>query len=164
MTIRNAEPPDIELIRQMAYDIWPQTYGDILSKDQLPYMLDLIYSPSSLEKQMREGHIFFIVADHEQPVGFASYSLAAPDQYKLHKIYVHPSQQGKGTGRFIIDYLVNQISKLGANSLRLNVNRHNKARNFYERLGFVVIGEEDVDIGNGYFMNDYVMEMKLGGG
>jgi len=41
------------------------------------------------------------------------------------------------------------------------VNRQNNAKNFYEKLGFVVIKEEDIDIGNGYFMNDYVMEMML---
>ena len=32
---------------------------------------------------------------------------------------------------------------------------------FYEKLGFQIIKEEDVDIGNGYFMNDYIMEKLL---
>ncbi|MGZ8545109.1 MAG: GNAT family N-acetyltransferase, partial [Flavisolibacter sp.] len=50
----------------------------------------------------------------------------------------------------------------GATVLRLNVNRNNSARSFYEKLGFEMIGEEDIDIGNGYFMNDYVMEKKIG--
>jgi ribosomal protein S18 acetylase RimI-like enzyme len=43
----------------------------------------------------------------------------------------------------------------------VNVNRHNKALHFYEKYGFKIIREEDIDIGEGYFMNDYVMELKL---
>jgi ribosomal protein S18 acetylase RimI-like enzyme len=43
----------------------------------------------------------------------------------------------------------------------LNVNRNNKALGFYQKFGFVILREEDIDIGNGYFMNDYIMVCKL---
>ena len=124
-------------------------------------MLDLIYSEASLQKQMNDNHHFIIVHEGDQPVGFASYSETGPQIYKLHKIYVLPTQQGKGTGRFVIDQVVRTIKARGANRLQLNVNRNNKAKDFYEKLGFAAIGEENIDIGNGYFMNDYVMEKKL---
>ena len=161
MTIRKAYPADIPLIRDMAYKIWPQTYGSILSQEQLDYMLNLLYSEKVLHEQM-EGNIEFIIAyDGVHPVGFASFGLIEPSVYKLHKIYVLPSQQGKGTGRFIIDQLIKAMKAKGATTLQLNVNRHNNAKSFYEKLGFVVMREEDVDIGNGYYMNDYVMEKPL---
>jgi ribosomal protein S18 acetylase RimI-like enzyme len=51
--------------------------------------------------------------------------------------------------------------KKNAKALQLQVNRFNKAKEFYEKLGFTVIKTADFDIGNGYFMNDYVMEKKL---
>ena len=161
MTIRKAYPADIPLIRDMAYKIWPQTYGSILSQEQIDYMLNLLYSEKVLHQQMEENIEFIIVYDDVHPVGFASFGLTEPQVYKLHKIYVLPSQQGKGTGRFIIDQLVEAMKTKGATSLQLNVNRQNNAKNFYEKLGFVVIKEEDIDIGNGYFMNDYVMEKTL---
>jgi protease PrsW len=161
MTLRKAYPADIPLIREMAYKIWPVTYGSILSQEQLDYMLELIYSEQALKEQMEKNHEFIIVYDGVHPVGFASFSLIEPQTYKLHKIYVLPSQQGKGTGRFIIDQLVKAMKSKGAASLQLNVNRHNNAKTFYEKLGFTVIREEDIDIGKGYFMNDYVMEKKL---
>jgi len=161
MTIRKAYPGDIPLIRDMAYKIWPQTYGSILSQEQIDYMLNLLYSEKILHEQMEENIEFIIVYDGVHSVGFASFSLTEPKIYKLHKIYVLPSQQGRGTGRFIIDQLVKAMKSRGATSLQLNVNRQNNAKNFYEKLGFVVIKEEDIDIGNGYFMNDYVMEKKL---
>lgn len=160
-TLRKAYPADIPLIREMAYAIWPVTYGNILSKEQLDYMLELIYSEQALKEQMEKNHEFVMVYDGVHPVGFASFSLIEPQTYKLHKIYVLPSQQGKGTGRFIIDQLVKAMKTKGAVSLQLNVNRHNNAKTFYEKLGFAVIREEDIDIGKGYFMNDYVMEKRL---
>ena len=161
MVIRKAYPADSTLIRDMAYEIWPQTYSNILSKDQLEYMLGMIYNEQTLKKEMEQGVEFILVYDGPHPSGFASFSLVQPRVYKLHKIYVMPSQQGKGTGRFIIEQLIKAMKQKGATTLQLNVNRHNNAKLFYEKLGFAVIREEDVDIGNGYFMNDYVMEKRL---
>ena len=74
---------------------------------------------------------------------------------------MHTSTQGKGVGKTLIDHISGKLLQQKVHTLRLNVNRLNKARLFYEKLGFTVIKEEDVDIGNGYFMNDYVMEKKL---
>ena len=159
--IRKAYLADIPLIRDMAYKIWPVTYGNILAPDQLEYMLRLIYDEKVLQEQMEKNIEFILVYDGAHPVGFASFSLIEPQVFKLHKIYVLPSQQGKGTGRFIIDQLTTAMKKKGATTLQLNVNRHNNARAFYEKMGFVVIKEEDIDIGNGYFMNDYVLEKYL---
>jgi ribosomal protein S18 acetylase RimI-like enzyme len=160
-SIRNATTEDIPLIRELTFKVWPQTYSPILSQAQIDYMLDKMYSPSSLQQQMNNGSKFIFVYEDKEAVGFAAYLEKSLSVYKLDKIYVLPSQQGKGTGRFIIDHIINEIKNKSANALQLQVNRFNKARNFYEKLGFVVIEEKDFDIGNGYFMNDYVMEKKL---
>jgi GNAT superfamily N-acetyltransferase len=124
-------------------------------------MLEMMYSKSSLEKQMKEGSQFIIVYDNDGPVGFAAYFLKEKSIYKLDKIYILPSQQGKGTGKFLLEHIIEEIKSKNAKALQLQVNRYNKARNFYEKLGFTVIDEKDFDIGNGYFMNDYVMEKRL---
>jgi RsiW-degrading membrane proteinase PrsW (M82 family)/ribosomal protein S18 acetylase RimI-like enzyme len=161
MALRKAFPHDIPLIRDMAYKIWPVTYGGILTKDQLGYMLDLLYSEKKLGEDMEKGIQFAMLYDGVEPIGFASIGMTEPQVYKLHKLYVMPSYQGKGAGKFIINELINVIKRKGAATLLLNVNRNNPAKSFYEKLGFTVIKEEDVDIGNGYFMNDYVMEKKI---
>ena len=124
-------------------------------------MMHLLYSKDSLRKQMEAGHQFIVVYNAGIPVGFASYSEIEPTLYKLHKIYLLPNQQGRGTGKFTIEQVITDILPKGAAVLRLNVNRFNKARAFYERLGFVVIREEKIDIGSGYFMDDYVMEKNI---
>ena len=159
--IREATQDDINIIHQLAHEIWPITYQRLLSADQLEYMLDLIYSESSLKKQFDADHNFLIVEEDKYPVAFADYGLLKDDVYKLHKIYVLPNQQGKSIGKILISYVINAVKKQNASALLLNVKRDNKAKYFYEHLGFKVISEEDIDIGNGYILHDYIMSYKL---
>ncbi|MGB4844767.1 MAG: GNAT family N-acetyltransferase [Ferruginibacter sp.] len=161
LSIRIAAVADIPLIRELTFAIWPQTYSSIISQAQIDYMLDMMYSPACLQKQMEDGCTFIIAYDTDTPVAFAAYHETEPQIFKLDKIYILPSQQGKGTGKFIINYITTEIKKLDAKALQLQVNRHNNAKNFYEKLGFTIIDTADFDIGNGYFMNDYVMELCL---
>jgi ribosomal protein S18 acetylase RimI-like enzyme len=62
-----------------------------------------------------------------------------------------------------MDEVINRTIIAGNKNLLLNVNRENPALGFYKKKGFEVIKTEDIDIGNGYFMNDYVMRLKVGG-
>jgi GNAT superfamily N-acetyltransferase len=163
ISIRFAKLEDLERIGLLAHQIWPETYKDILSETQISYMMNLFYSSSSLKNQMVDfKHVFILIEQEGDLLGFASYScIKKPGVYKLHKIYVLPNQQGKGLGKAIIDFILADIGTKNATALQLNVNRINKARFFYERLGFTVIGEQDTDIGHDYFMNDFVMEKPL---
>ncbi|MFT3679082.1 MAG: GNAT family N-acetyltransferase [Ferruginibacter sp.] len=159
--IKKAGEDAIPVIRNLANITWPVTYGDILSPEQLDYMMELIYSKTSLQKQMQKGDTFVIAYDADEPVAFAAYSPREnnKDIYKLHKLYILPNQQGKGLGKLLINYIKDDIQP--SSTLQLNVNRHNKALYFYEKLGFKIIAEEDIDIGDGFYMNDYVMEVKF---
>jgi diamine N-acetyltransferase len=160
--IRKADTTDVHVIGTLAHAIWPETYGSIISKPQLQYMLDLFYSEESLKRQMEEGHEFLLALMNAETVGFASYSHSdKAATYKVHKLYVHPLLHGKGFGQKLLDRIIKDIKAKGATKLRLNVNRHNRAISFYEKYGFKKIGEEDLAIGEGYFMNDYVMEMDI---
>ena len=60
-TIRKATVADYELIHMMAKEVFPATYKDILSPEQLDYMMDWMYAPSNVRKQMEEeGHVYSI--------------------------------------------------------------------------------------------------------
>lgn len=161
--IKRAGINDMPKVHQLAHEIWPSAYSSILSTEQLEYMLNLIYSIPSLEHQYSVlKHQFILVFENEIAIGFASFSQHEDASiYHLNKIYVLPGMQGKNIGKKILNYITQEIKKTGAATLQLNVNRYNTARNFYEKQGFKIIREEDIDIGEGYFMNDYVMELKL---
>jgi diamine N-acetyltransferase len=73
-----------------------------------------------------------------------------------------PIAQGKGAGKGLILEVADQARKADQKSLLLNVNKYNqKAIDFYLRMGFQEIYKEVIDIGNGYVMDDVVMELNL---
>jgi len=163
ITLRKAKEEDIEIIRDIAAATWPSTYLDIIGQAQIDYMLDKMYNKGELLKQFMEGHIFLIAEDGEKQYGFAGYSIVGHDEriYKLHKLYVLPSAHGKGVGKILINEVFNQVKDAGGSALQLNVNKHNNAKDFYLKGGFTIKESVKLDIGEGYFMDDYVMEYKF---
>jgi GNAT superfamily N-acetyltransferase len=161
--ITNANLNDVEIIRQLADKTWKHAYGPILEKEQLDYMLTEIYSAEKISAQIRDNlQTYLLLIEDEQPVAFAAYSprIEDPEIFKLHKLYCLPETQGKGYGKVLINEVADRTQKAGKHTLDLNVNRHNKAKTFYEKMGFQVVYEEDIPIGE-YFMNDYVMRKEL---
>ncbi|HWW43415.1 GNAT family N-acetyltransferase [Pedobacter sp.] len=161
--LRKAKEQDIPLIREIAAITWGPTYVPIIGQEQVDYMLEKMYNDGVLLEQMMQGHAFLIAEIGKKDMGFAGYSITDHDNkvYKLHKLYVLPEAHGKGVGKFLINEIVNAIREAGGKKLELNVNRENKAKDFYERAGFQIKETVDLDIGNGFFMNDYVMEMDI---
>lgn len=165
LEIRKAGLQDIFIIHELAHQIWPVTYENIISAGQIDYMLDLIYSEKALTKQIEIlRHQFIIIEQDAVPIGFASYSPkyeTDPTIFRLNKLYVVPGMQNGGKGKLLVNSVIGEIKKAGALILELNVNRHNPAIYFYKKLEFEVINEEDIDIGNGFFMNDFIMQKQL---
>ena len=163
MKITEATKEQLPIIRDLAYKIWPSAYGEILSQEQLTYMLDKFYSLEALSEQLEERHhVFIVIKEKETFVGFASYEKNIEEhKTKIHKIYVLPSIQGKGFGVQLINEIENRAKAANNDTLFLNVNRFNKAQYFYKKLGFEIAYEEDIEIGKGYLMEDFVMEKKI---
>lgn len=160
MQIQRATEDHIFAIQSLSDVIWPHTFGEILTKDQIAYMMDMMYSTESLEKQMYElNHQYLLVEEDGEYLGYLSYELNYKGRKttKIHKIYVLPATQGRGIGRFFINAVEEIAKENDNNTLSLNVNRYNKALDFYKRLGFEIVGVEDIDIGNGFLMEDYVL-------
>jgi diamine N-acetyltransferase len=153
----------IPLIQQLTIEVWPQTYSSLLSEEQIIYMLNLMYSEDALQQQMNAGSQFIVASYNHRPVGFASYgSTHNANEYKLHKLYVLQSVQKTGAGKKMLHYILQEAQTHGANHLILQVNRQNEnAIGFYERMGFQREAEADFNIGNGFYMNDYVMGISL---
>ena len=162
LKFRQISKDELGIVKRLADEIWPETYKNILSVQQIAYMMNLFYTVASLKEQMvSKKHRFIIAEEGGRPVAFASFGKMKEGVYKLHKIYVHSLMQGKGIGRDMITWITEKLREENAESLELNVNRNNKAMEFYMKLGFHILREEDIDIGAGYFMNDYVMQKAL---
>ena len=164
MTIRTITSGELYKIRDLAYANWPTAYKEILSKVQLEYMLEKFYAVEALEQQWKEAkHIFCIISnDQHKPLGFVSYQLNSKhEKTKIHKIYVLPETQGTGLGKKLFYYVKEKALENNQKAIFLNVNKYNRAKFFYEKLGFTILKEEVIDIGNNYVMDDYVMEVGI---
>lgn len=160
--IRQASFADIPTIQSLAQDIWPKAYGQMISADQLNYMLGWMYGEVSLTRQLQEGHQFILLEENSRvPCGYASYRLLNNTDWKLEKLYVQVEKHGEGLGKTLLQNIMDRIREQGGKQLELKVNRSNPAVGFYQRMGFQILREENFDIGNGYFMNDYVMASPL---
>ena len=153
----------LPIVIDLTKKIWPVAYGEILSKAQLDYMIDKFYNETALRELMQKGHIFYLAQDdNEKYVGFVSYELnSEPNKTKIHKIYVLPETQGTGLGRQFFELVKEKAIENNQNAIFLNVNKYNNAIHFYTKLGFVKVKDEVIDIGNGYVMDDYVMEVDI---
>lgn len=163
LEIRNATIKDIPTIQEMSNIVWPVTFADILSEEQIGYMMQMMYSSESLTEQMTtQNHNYILAHQADEYLGYLSFEYNVENEYcKIHKIYILPTAQGLGVGKKLIEYVKQEAVASKENKLRLNVNRYNKALDFYKHLGFSILKTEDIDIGNGYLMEDYVLEMKL---
>ena len=164
MKLISCKIEQLSIVINLTKQIWPIAYGQILSKSQLDYMIDTFYNETALRKQIEDkGHVFYLAQDDKDNyVGFVSYEInCEPHKTKIHKIYVLPETQGTGVGKQLFTLVCANAKKENQTVVFLNVNKYNKAKQFYERLGFVITKEEVIDIGKNYIMDDYVMEVKV---
>ena len=163
MIIKKADTKDFKIIKEIAFASWPVAYGEILSSEQLQWMLAKFYSDECLQKNIDDNHLFFIVYENEIALGFIGIEHGYYGEMvtRLHKLYLHPNAFGKNVGRFLIDFVACKAQENGSVKISLNVNKYNKAIGFYKKLNFEIIGEEIISIGNGYIMDDFRMERKI---
>ena len=152
----------------MAQVVFRHTYRDILSSDQMDYMMDMMYSMSNLEKQLEDGHHYYIAYDDGRPCGYVSVQYEGADSdgievFQMNKIYVMPDMQGKKVGLALFNTVVGHIRDAVDTMARieLNVNKFNKSVEFYKHIGMRVLLEEDFPIGNGFYKTDYIMGMDI---
>ena len=161
MKIRKALLSDIPLIKEIAEKAWRPTYDHILTEQQTLYMLDLMYNTRTLENQINGNIAFFMVKMGQETVGYFAVENFNEQFVKLHKLYLDPTQKQQGLGRKIIQYIKDWTLLNQKNSIILNVNKNNSAVEFYLKMGFLVKEELVLDIGQGYVMDDFMMQLDL---
>ena len=122
-TARKASVEDCGLIREMACVAFPDTYKTILSPEQLDYMMEWMYSPENLRRQMAEGHVYYIAYKDGTPCGYLSVQPEAEDLYILQKIYILPRFQGVHAGSFLFRKAIEHIKQLHPAPCRIGAPR-----------------------------------------
>ncbi len=161
VTFKEVGREGISTIQTLAKKIWPDFFASILSKDQIGYMMNMMYSTTSLEKQFSQCHQYLLIQVSAKDIGYTSYQLTHKENTaKLHKIYIQASHRKMGVGRKTINYIRQIANENSIPYLELNVNRYNDSVLAYEKMGFQKIGIINIDIGNNYLMEDFIMRIR----
>lgn len=147
----------------LAECIWREVYREILSLEQIDYMLEMFYSESVLAEKVKQPKLYFyLVKENQNNIGFFEVEIDFDDNTaKLHKIYLLPEVHGMGFGKKVLDFAEQIALEHQQKSLVLNVNKQNPAKSFYLKQGFTVYDQGVFDIGNGFVMDDDLMKKTL---
>ena len=164
MHFKEATSNDIALIQELAKKSWGKAYANILSQEQLDYMLSTMYGEKEIQSHIEHNpnYHYHLIFDEKNAVGFIGFEHHyEPKTTKLHRIYLLEEAKGKGLGKAGIEFLKKQTLANNDHRIILNVNKNNTARTIYEKQGFQVYEEGVFDIGNGFVMDDFLMELYL---
>ncbi len=161
MEIKTVKIEEIEVLASLAKTIWYESYGDgkMLSDDQIEYMVDKFQSKEALTEQLNNGYIYRGLYDGETLVGFAGSHLEEDNRTFLSKLYLLGKYHGQGYGKALFDDCVALYPN--ATAIYLTVNKTNPSYEIYKHLGLKVIDAVVSDIGSGYVMDDYIMQMNV---
>ena len=150
-------------VRKIADVIWPETFKDILSPEQIRYMMQMMYAPEVMSRELAEGFSFNIVLADGRDAGYVVYSAYGEDgTAKLHKVYLLNDFHRQGIGQKMLEYVCRRCRERGFSSVLLAVNKQNlPAQKAYLRHGFIMEKAVKCDIGHGFFMDDYLMRKTL---
>ena len=151
---------EISEMSKMATAILRDYYDPIIGKAQNDYMLGLFQSEDAIRDQLSHGYRYYFVRENNTNLGFFAFYPREGALY-LSKLYLYKDQRGKGYSWQILEMLKTQAKELDLNRIELNVNKNNPTKYIYERLGFTVAREEKNDIGNGFYMDDFVYVLEL---
>jgi ribosomal protein S18 acetylase RimI-like enzyme len=160
INIQKANKNHINAIIKLATETWQATYCNIISQEQIDYMLNLFYSQKGIEQQINDTANHFLVAIEKDVLVGYCHCFEKKGHFYISKIYVHPSTQGKGIGQLLLNTLEKQATDLNFSIIELNVNRNNPAKDFYLKNGFTIIETIDIPLDK-FWLNDYIMQKEI---
>lgn len=98
--------------------------------------------------------------DNDTCVGFLAFYPKGKAMY-LSKFYLYKDKRGKGYAHHMLEFVIKEAKNFNCKSIELNVNKHNSACLAYEKMGFKILRNEKNDIGNGFYMDDYVYSLNI---
>ena len=148
----------IEELCTLAQEIWHEYFTPIIGEKQVVYMVDKFQSPHAITAQLKDGYNYYMIKESGKLIGYTGIH-KEKDSLFLSKLYLHKDSRGKGYARQAINFLVDICKESSLKKIWLTVNRHNLSTiGAYKKMGFVTVREQVADIGNGFVMDDYIME------
>lgn len=151
----------IEQLATIAAEIWNEYFISIITRSQIDYMLARFQSSQAIKEQLTSGYRYFVLSVEGNLIGYTGVR-ADENKLFLSKLYLRHEQRGKGYAPLLFGHLKQICYEEQLEAIWLTVNRYNQNTiAIYEHWGFKTIRSQVTDIGQGYVMDDYVMELDL---
>ncbi len=161
MFIKVTTDKQIEIVWELAKEIWLEHYTPIIGRQQVDYMLEKFQSKEAVREQIAKGYIYFLIENDKQYVGYIGVQPQKSELF-LSKLYVKSSERGKGLGKKAVKFIEEFAKEKRLKKIILTVNKNNtNSIKAYEKIGFINLGAVVQDIGSGYIMDDYKMEKEI---
>ena len=158
-------PSRLTRLCDLADIIWNEYFPPIIGQAQVDYMLAKFQSRGAIEAQIATGYRYFLIQSDDESLGYTAFRDDFEDASRfLAKLYIRADKRGQGIARHVLDEMLVQARAEGLKKLWLTVNRYNRlAIEVYRALGLRITGELVTDIGAGFVMDDYRMEIATRG-
>lgn len=162
ISIFQASEKDVPLLVSLASDIWKEHYTSLIGEAQVSYMIRKFQSEHIFHQQITSAeYTYYIICYDEKPVGYFGIT-PEDDCIFLSKLYVQKEYRRKGLAKEALKIITDTAQSLHLSKIRLTVNKRNaNSIQAYLHLGFIKTADIVTDIGNGFFMDDYIMEYSL---
>lgn len=151
---------NLNQLETLIQQIWPEVFLPIIGKEQVDYMLSHYQSKEAIQTEIAAGVCYFLLYAENQPVGYTAYKLEKEVLF-ISKLYIKAEYRGKGYMSDIFSWYEKSANET-AHKLQLRVNRQNQqAISVYLHKGFSVVKEDQASLGDGFIMDDYIMEKNV---
>lgn len=160
MTLREiSSEADIRRLAKAAKEVWREANTSFCSEEQVEYMIAKYQSFEAISGQLMNGYRYLLLEEEGDICAYIGIQPQGPTLF-LSKFYVMRPYRGRGLFSAGLEVL-KQICRDGDMcSIYLTVNRNNHhAIDVYLHKGFQIIREEATDIGFGFVMDDYILEL-----
>ena len=163
---------DQELLARIAGEIWRGYWPELIGEAQTEYMVERFQSLEAITRDMAENdyEYWLLVEDatvDDAPtrsiVGFTGgHNEPETNRFFISKIYLYPEARGKGHARRVIEFYQDLCFARGFDAMYLTVNKYNDLGiRAYKGTGFKIIDAVETDIGEGFIMDDYIMQLDV---
>ncbi|WP_435347665.1 GNAT family N-acetyltransferase [Haloarchaeobius sp. HRN-SO-5] len=149
MDYRHATVDDVAAIQRVAERSWDHDYPAILTRESAREAVHDWYSTGQLEHDATAADVRLLVAcEDDEVVGFA-HGIVDDETGTLLRVYVDPDHRGKGAGRALVEYSIDEFSTAGVERVEAMVLAENEPGNeFYSALGFELVQRATTTIGD----------------
>ena len=152
---------DVRRLTKAAREVWREANVAFCTPEQVEYMIEKFQSFEAISGQMMHGYRYFLIEEGDEILGYFGVQPQG-ERLFLSKFYILKQNRGRGLFSLGLQHMIDICKEDNLESIYLTVNRNNThAYEVYLAKGFKVIAEECADIGFGFVMDDYIMELEV---